>query len=211
MVSFGFGRLRTTQTSIEFQCIAAVMMMPTLRWCVRCLSGVNQTLAVGFTWLAATFLALMTAFIILQVICRYGFNSSLFWPEDVSLMMMIWVAFAVAPIAYRTGANVALDTISRLLKGRVAYVLYLLIHLLVLTMLVLLTIEAVEMIARSKIRANSIPLQMKYVYMIMPIGFIAMICVAIELIGRCLIGLIRPTDPDSTFPSLPGRDDVRQV
>ena len=79
------------------------------------LTAVNTMLATLFRSLAWIFLALMTLFIVTQVFCRYLLNSSLFWPEDVSLMMMIWVAFAVAPIAYRQGTNVSLDTLSQFL------------------------------------------------------------------------------------------------
>ena len=172
------------------------------------LTAINTTLAILFRWLAWIFLALMTLFIVTQVFCRYLLNSSLFWPEDVSLMMMIWVAFAVAPIAYRHGTNVALDTISQFFSGRAGYFLQLLIHILILLMLIMLINEAINLIGRTKIRANSIPLSMKYVYMIMPIGFGAMILVALELILRCLVGLFNPVDPVAKLPTL--HDDTLQ-
>lgn len=184
--------------------------MSALKTLITGLATVNEKLAIIFRFIAWTFMALMTAFIVTQVICRYGFNNSLFWPEDVSLMMMIWVAFAVAPIAYRIGANVALDTIMRLLHGRIVYMLYLIIHILLLGMLVVLTIEAVEMIARSKIRANSIDLQMKYIYMIMPISFCAMIIVGLELGLRCILGLFYPHDPVAQAP-VPSGETVQQA
>lgn len=165
------------------------------------LAGINEKLAIVFRFLAWTFLALMTVFIIMQsLIFRKLLNSSLFWPEDVSLMMMIWVAFAVAPIAYRMGANVSLDMIARLIRGRASYLFYLLVHLLVLIMLILLINEAYEMIERSKIRANSIPVPMKYIYLIIPIGFGAMVLVALELGSRCLLGIFQPDDPAAQPP-----------
>jgi TRAP-type C4-dicarboxylate transport system permease small subunit len=136
----------------------------------------------------------MTLSIDLQVICIKVFNNSLFWPEDVSLMMMIWVAFATAPIAYRMGTNVSLDPVIRMLKGRLPHLLQLLIHMLIMLMVVLLIIEAVNLIGRTKIRANSIPLSMKYVYMIMPIGLGAMVVVGVELVLRSFIGIINPDD-----------------
>ncbi len=172
-----------------------------MRASIYWLAIINEKLAAVFRFLAWTFLALMTVFIIMQaLIFRKLLNSSLFWPEDVSLMMMIWVAFAIAPIAYRLGANVALDTLARLIRGRASYLLYLLIHILVLIMLVLLINEALAMIGRSKIRANSIPVPMSYIYSIMPIGFGAMVLVALELVLRCLLGIFRPDDPVAQLP-----------
>jgi TRAP-type C4-dicarboxylate transport system permease small subunit len=181
-----------------------------LKKTISVLAILNASLAAVFRWLSWTFLALMTLFIVTQVFCRYVLNNSLFWPEDVSLMMMIWVAFAVAPIAYRSGANVALDSFAQLFRGRASYLLYLLIHLLILIMLIFLLIEAINLIGRTKIRANSIPLSMKYIYLIMPVGFGAMIMVGLEVGRRCLVGLLRPQDPAARLPA-PGPEPLQQV
>lgn len=184
--------------------------MNAIKKIITMLAAINIFLAVLFRWLSWTFLALMTLFIVTQVFCRYVLNSSLFWPEDVSLMMMIWVAFAVAPIAYRNGANVALDMFAQKLYGRASYFLYIIIHLLIIVMLIMLINEALALIGRTKIRANSIPLSMKYVYMIMPIGFGAMVLVGLELSLRCLIGLVRPQDPAARAPHLHENSDAMQ-
>lgn len=168
---------------------------------IELLARLNRGLAWVFRWLALSFLALMLSFIVVQVFCRKVLNNSLFWPEDVSLMMMIWVAFAVAPIAYRNSANVSLDMLVRWLRGRPQFVLSLLIHLLVIAMVYVLLREALALIGRTQIRANSIPLSMKYVYMIMPIGFVAMLLVGAELGLRSLLGLIRPEHPAAQPPS----------
>lgn len=185
--------------------------MNTLRRITRTLSTLNEKLAVGFKLLSWTFLLSMMVFIVLQVICRYGLNSSLDWPEDVSLMMMIWVAFAVAPIAYRSGANVALDTFARMLPGRAHFGLYLLIHILVLLTLLALMNESFGLIERTRIRANSIPISMKYVYAIMPVGFGATILVVVELGLRCVIGLVCPADSAARAPAGSNVDPVQQA
>lgn len=165
------------------------------------LTAINLVLAKVFRNLAWVLLALMTGIVVLQVFFRYILNSSLGWSEDVSLMMMIWVAFAVAPIAYRTGANVALDTFSQFLHGRVGFLLQLLIHLLLLIMLAVLISEALALIGRSRIRANTVPVQMKYIYMIMPVSFAAMMIAGAELILRCFSGLVRPDSDAARMPS----------
>ena len=184
--------------------------MGSLKPLIHSLATLNRTLAVGFGWLAWIFLALMMLFIVLQVFCRYVLNNSLFWPEDVSLMMMIWVAFAVAPMAYRKGANVSLEMLYHALSGRPLFLLQFVIHILILTMLILLINEAINLIGRTKIRANSIPLSMKYVYMIMPVGFAAMVLVGLELGLRSLLGLFHPHDPLAQ-PPLQTEDAVQQV
>jgi len=169
--------------------------------CIDGLAAINQKLAVVFRHLSWIFLAFMTLFIVLQVFFRYVLNSSLSWSEDVSLMMMIWIAFGCAPIAYRSGANVALDSFLRLLQGRIGYLVHLAIHLLLLTLLAVLLIESIELIQRSRIRANTIPVPMKYIYSIMPVAFVAMMLVGLELSARCIVGLIQPTNSAATLPT----------
>lgn len=176
--------------------------MQTLKTLIDGLAMINTGLGAVFRLLAWTFLMFMTFSIVLQVFCRKVLNNSLFWPEDVSLMMMIWVAFATAPIAYRMGSNVSLDPIFRLLRGRLSHLLLLLIHILIMLMVVMLIIEAVNLIGRTKIRANSIPLSMKYVYMIMPIGLGAMAIVGAELVLRNVLGLVNPQDNYANAPTL---------
>ena len=60
--------------------------------------------------------------------------------------------------------------------------------------------ESIAMIGRSKIWANTVPIQMRYIYLIMPIAFVAMVLVAVELILRNVIGLIQPKAPVARMP-----------
>jgi TRAP-type C4-dicarboxylate transport system permease small subunit len=178
--------------------------MASLIRCIESLAFINQKLAFIFRHLSWIFLALMTLFIVLQVFFRYVLNSSLGWSEDVSLLMMIWIAFACAPIAYRNGANVALDTLLQLLRGRLGFLMQLLIHCLLLALITALLIEAVELIGRSRIRANTLPIQMKYIYMIMPVSFVSMLLVGVELVLRCSAGLIQPDSSAAKMPQASG-------
>jgi len=175
--------------------------MARLTRCIAGLAWLNRKLAFIFRHLSWIFLAFMTLFIVLQVFFRYVLNSSLGWSEDVSLLMMIWIAFACAPIAYRNGGNVALATFLQLLRGRIGYLMQLVIHCLLLILLAVLLVEAVELIGRSRIRANTLPIQMKYIYMIMPVSFIAMMLVGLELATRCIAGLIQPDAAAAQMPS----------
>lgn len=175
--------------------------MSALASLIDALARLNRALAALFRTLAWALLALMTLIVVLQVLFRYGLNSSLTWSEDVALMMMVWVAFAVAPIAYRQGSNVALDSLIKLIPGRAGFLLYLLMHILLAVTLLVLLSEALALIGRSRIRANTVDVDMKYIYMIMPAAFVAMMAVALELAGRCIVGLTDPAAPRARMPS----------
>ena len=168
---------------------------------ISALTWVNVSLGRVFRFLAWIIIAAMTAIVIVAVFFRYVLNDSLTWSEDVTLMLAIWMAFMVAPIAYRIGSNVALDTITRLLSPLIARIFSLAIHILILAMLVVLLDESLSMIGRSRIRANTVPIQMKYVYGIMPFSFVCMMLAGLELALRDILGIFRPDDEAAVHPA----------
>ncbi|MGF1474955.1 MAG: TRAP transporter small permease [Geminicoccaceae bacterium] len=161
---------------------------------IQALALVNQGVATVGRWIATVFIAIMLFIIVIAVFFRYGLNNSLPWPEDVSLMMAIWMTFSVAPIAYRAGTHVALDTLSSRIKGRAAEVLRIATHALIMILLLVMIWESWGFVERGfRIRANTVPVQMGWVYLILPMSFIAMVLVGIELSLRAVVALIRPT------------------
>ncbi len=147
----------------------------------------------------------MTGIVAASVFYRYVLNDSLTWAEDVSLMMMIWMAFLVAPTAYRHSANVSLDTLRKLIKGRVGHLLSFAINALLAVLFVNLIVETFALIGRSQIYANTVRIEMKYVYMIMPAAFGALVLVGAELMLRNLVGIGSPDSPDAVVKeTLPG-------
>lgn len=56
----------------------------------------------------------MAAIVSAQVFARYLLNNSIFWSEELSRFLLIWLTFLGAPYAYRLGAHASID----LLRGR---------------------------------------------------------------------------------------------
>lgn len=69
-------------------------------------------------------MAVLTAVIFLQVVMRYGFNSSLDWGWEVPRLCFIATIFLALPLGLKSGAHVAINLLlSRVGKhGRVALV-----------------------------------------------------------------------------------------
>lgn len=156
--------------------------------------------AVG-KWGSLTLIGLMTAAILLQVFFRYVLGGALTWTEEVGRYMMVWMTFLVAPIAYRTGANVALEVLAAHIHGRLAEALKIVLNLLVITFIVVFFYESLGLIGRGfKIKAATFPVQMAWIFMILPASFVVMFTVAIELIGRGVQRLVDPSRPPEPPP-----------
>ena len=162
----------------------------------RATCGVGKQLGL---WL----IAIMTAIILIQVFFRYVLNASPSWSEEMARSMMVWMTFAVAPIAYRTGGNIALDTLYFLLKGRARTAMAILIHLMILAFIVAFFLESLAFVERGQyVKATTVPIQMIYVYAIVPVSLVAMFAVGIELLLKSIRLMIDPTagDPKDIEP-----------
>ena len=81
-------------------------------------------------WFIIVCLAIMTTTTTLQIICRYFFNASLQWPEELNVILMAWITYVGASIALRRsshiGVQMVVDMLPRpglfiaILLGRVA-------------------------------------------------------------------------------------------
>jgi TRAP-type C4-dicarboxylate transport system permease small subunit len=109
--------------------IAAVLVS------ARLLGAVNAAmLAVGRA-VGVACMALMVAFILIQVFWRYVLSDPLPWPEEAARFLMLWL-MVVAPTALRRGGFVAIDMIRTILPRIVGGLLTLALLCLSLAVLV---------------------------------------------------------------------------
>lgn len=175
--------------------------METLDRVLRLLGRINDGVLAVAKALAWVLVAAMSVAILLQVFYRYGLGNALTWSEEAARFMMVWMTFLVAPIAYRLGANVNLDIVISMFGGRPLEIIKLAINLLVVLFVVTFFVETFGLIERSfKMKASTLPVQMGYVYMILPASMVLMVLVALELIGQSLAALIDPDHPAARRP-----------
>lgn len=58
------------------------------------------------------FMSIATVLTALQVIYRYGFNSSLFWVEEVVIYSIICMSFVGASMGVRNGVHISVDVLN---------------------------------------------------------------------------------------------------
>lgn len=159
------------------------------------LGAINRRVASAGLLVAMALVALMTGIVLTGVFFRYVLNDSITWVEDVALIMMVSTAFIVAPHAYRTGANVAIEMVTAILPAALLRLLRIVINMLILWLIWRYFLESLALVDRGwGIRVNTVPIAWAWPYMVLPVAFAAMVLVAVELIGRDLWALIFRSD-----------------
>ena len=174
-------------------------------------SRVNELVGKIGKYCGLTLIGAMTLVILYQVFMRYVLNDPPTWSEEVSRFMMVWMTFLVAPIAYRHGMNVAIETLSRLLTGRVQAALQLVLNALILYFMLVYAQEGLGLAERGlKSKAFTIDVKLFWFYLIVPAGFYLLAAVGVEHVLRAIRGLVdpasvpaleRPAGADAAEPS----------
>ena len=140
-----------------------------------------------------TLIGAMTLVILYQVFMRYVLNDPPTWSEEMSRFMMVWMTFLVAPIAYRHGMNVAIETLSRFLVGRAQAALQLLLNALILYFMLVYAQEGVGLAERGlKSKAFTIDVKLFWFYLVVPAGFYLLAAVSVEHLLRAIKGIVDP-------------------
>lgn len=185
---------------------------------VQPLSWINERVLKFGRALGIVAIAVMVAVTILQVICRYGFNNALAWPDEAARFCMLWMTGLMAPTAFRRGGFVAIDILPALLPATPLRVLQLV--LLILSMLVLLVAlrigwnEVWGLGGRFASASLFIPVSWDFsqwyrvprlwMMLSIPVGLVLLIAVNLELILRCLAQLLGARD----LPPIPAGDGM---
>lgn len=66
-------------------------------------------------WIGIVLVLAMAIVVNLQVVARYVFDKPFIWPEEVSRLILVWMAFVGAAALIRRGGDIAVDTFIDLL------------------------------------------------------------------------------------------------
>ena len=193
-------------------------MKPVLLPVILALRTVNRLIERVLNPVSALLTVAMLCTVVWTVVARLS-GISAPWTEKVMLILLPVLAFTVAPVAYRRGANVALDLLRDAMPGRMRHVHSLGMHLVILVLLLVAfdlslrkigvnpaplsaAIDAVTGLDLSEIRPfrarMKIPvigIEWRTVFMVMPLGIGAMILANVELLARHALGIAHPHEP----------------
>lgn len=95
---------------------------------------------------AGVVLAVLVALTFLGVIWRYIFKAPFTWLEEVQMACMVWIVFAAAGAAFRTGNHVAIEMIVDLMPPKMQKVMTVLISVIVVAVVGYLFIQSIGFI-----------------------------------------------------------------
>jgi TRAP-type C4-dicarboxylate transport system permease small subunit len=157
------------------------------------LSLINLWIGVAMRNSAGLLLIAMTVIVLVQILFRYAFNDSLIWTEEVSKTLMVWCAFLIAPWAYRNGANVNITIFTDELPPNFRQSLSLLINLMIIWIIAVFFLESFGMVNRGfLIKTASLPIQVGWFFMVVPLSLGAMLFVGVELLLRDVLKFSYP-------------------
>jgi TRAP-type C4-dicarboxylate transport system permease small subunit len=159
------------------------------------LAAINRPVAASGRWLAGALIAGMLLLAIIQILSRALFNHALDWSEEMARFMLVWAVLLVAPFAYRSGAKVAIGTLVESLPPRLIVVVSAILNALAGWICLRLLAESFSFFERGlSLSASALPIQMAWIYALVPVTLLALFLVSIELVLRLLGSLWRP-DP----------------
>jgi len=91
--------------------------------------------------LLALLLGFITAGVFLQIVLRYGFDTSFLWAEELSLFAFSWCVYLGAAICVRRRTHFAFDFLAGLLSGRAAAIQRLLVDLITIGIAAVLVVD----------------------------------------------------------------------
>ena len=178
----------------------------------------NQRITKGMGVLATIALIVMLSIVVVNVLLRYGLNHSLHWAEEMPRYLMVWMTFLFFPLGHKLHMNVAVDfAVSWFKDSSPGRLLHLVLEIIVFAILLFLAkltwqmamnagnIEGFDVakfldysfLQQNSTTSNALSLPMCYVYMVMPVSFVATGLCSFENILRLLQKLIlnAPAEP----------------
>jgi TRAP-type C4-dicarboxylate transport system permease small subunit len=163
------------------------------------LATVNDPVARIGRDLAASLIGAMVLLALAQILSRALFSYTLDWAEELARVALVWSVLLVSPFAYRSGAHVAIGSFAAALPPRLLLAASTVLNVLVIWICVEMLVQSFSFWARGlALTASALGIQMAWIYAIVPIAFVCLLLVGVELVVRLLRSLLSP-DPDLTL------------
>lgn len=156
------------------------------------MKGVNKFIVVSYDILrniSAVILFVIILITTFSIVCRYVFNNSLSWAEELCCFLLIYLAFMTAGLATVEKAHVTADFISGYIKGKAKQALSWVIRILEVIFFVMIAYASLTLMPTTKqiSPALEIPRQWYYVPVVVMCIYMAF-AVIVDLLNEIFPG-----------------------
>lgn len=127
---------------------------------------------------ASVILAILIVLTFFGVIWRYIFNAPFTWLEEVQTSCMVWIVFAAAGAAFRTGNHVAIEMIVDMMPEKLQKIMEWLISVVVVVVIGYLFIQSlgfIQVFLKSGRSTSMLKIPYAWVYGIAIVSYVDMI------------------------------------
>ena len=118
----------------------------------------------------------MTVLVLVQVVLRYILNAALPWVEEMTVFLMIWMAFMGAAVGVRRGTHIAMTMlVERLPKGLARVIFYVSTLAIIAFAGVVVWQGVLLVISVGNQRSAALGVPMTFPYLVVPLGAVLII------------------------------------
>lgn len=138
-------------------------------------------------WTAVVSITAMLFIIFIQVICRYVFQHSLVFSEELARYLFVYTVFLGSAVLMRENGHIVVEVLIQKLKGKMAKYTKIVAYLSTLLFVIILFYQGYRMtVLTFAQRSPALGIPMSFVYLVIPTASFVMICNILILIRDTL-------------------------
>jgi len=145
-------------------------------------------------------LAAMVLIMFYQVIMRYVFSSSQPWCEELTLYLGVYSIFLGICIATRRDSHLQVDFLLNFYSPKIRSLTMAICSVIAIVVMILFCKYALSLMVVATGKSTTLPITMRQVYLVFPIGSVLMILYSIEGVAKNLIAFKN----NGKYPELEG-------
>lgn len=116
-------------------------------------------------------LALLSTFVVAQVVCRYALGAPLTWSEELARYMQIWMVMLGSAVMMRKGGHLAIDLVTASLPERIKKATDFIVFVSIIVFFSIVCYQGIFLtINAGRQTSQALNMPMSYVYASLPVG-----------------------------------------
>lgn len=141
----------------------------------------------------------ITVIMMVQVVLRYFFGAPLFWAEEISVQLLVFVSVFGLSLLTRQGDLVSIDFLPRALSPRLRHALMASLGVIMFLIVAFVAWLSWDWVSRADVRMElsaTTQIPRWYMYAVLPVGLSCMAVHQLIAVLRHLLSAVRPSGAD---------------